>query len=206
MSRSRNDNEAVWELAEHRCVYIVQLAEHAGHAQHTIFVDDLDARVAAIPARGIEPVNRETYLQRPQDHLPRPVRQRDRLRWRPACDTSPRGPTVRGRRGCGRGRPGVLHRPGRVAVDPLALTGHAGRALAEGRAAAVQLEETVIAGAARGRRPRSPSGARRPWSTSVAGGPKSAVKLLAATNLSMALSMKMSRSMPKLTAMTADRS
>jgi len=91
MSRSRNDNEAVWELAEHRCVYIVQLAEHAGHAQHTIFVDDLDARVAAIPERGIEPVNRETYLQRPQDHLPRPVRQRDRLRWRPAVIHHPVG-------------------------------------------------------------------------------------------------------------------
>jgi hypothetical protein len=56
-----NDVEAVWELAEHRYVYIEQLPEHAGHAQHTVFVDDLDARVAAITERGIEPVNRETY-------------------------------------------------------------------------------------------------------------------------------------------------
>jgi hypothetical protein len=56
-----NDAEAVWELAEHRYVYIEQLPEHAGHAQHTVFVDDLDARVAAITERGIEPVNRETY-------------------------------------------------------------------------------------------------------------------------------------------------
>jgi hypothetical protein len=56
-----NDVEAVWELAEHRYVYIEQLPEHAGHTQHTIFVDDLDDRVAAITERGIEPVNRETY-------------------------------------------------------------------------------------------------------------------------------------------------
>jgi hypothetical protein len=56
-----NDIEAVWELAEHRYVYIEQLPEHAGHAQHTIFVDDLDPRVAAITERGIEPVTRETY-------------------------------------------------------------------------------------------------------------------------------------------------
>ena len=37
-----NDIEAVWELAEHRYVYIVQQPEHAGHAMHTLFVDDLD--------------------------------------------------------------------------------------------------------------------------------------------------------------------
>lgn len=56
-----NDAEAVWELAEHRYVYIEHLAEHAGHAIHTVFVDDLDARVAAIAARGLEPAQRETY-------------------------------------------------------------------------------------------------------------------------------------------------
>ncbi|PZG49802.1 glyoxalase [Spongiactinospora gelatinilytica] len=56
-----NDVEAVWELAEHRYVYVEKLPEHAGHAMHTIFVDDLDARVAGIAERGIEPVNRETY-------------------------------------------------------------------------------------------------------------------------------------------------
>jgi hypothetical protein len=47
--------EAVWELAAHRSVYIVERPEHAGHAMHTIFVDDLDALVAEIAARGIEP-------------------------------------------------------------------------------------------------------------------------------------------------------
>jgi catechol 2,3-dioxygenase-like lactoylglutathione lyase family enzyme len=55
------DSEAVWELAEHRYVYIEELPERAGHAMHTIFVDDLDARVAAISARGIEPLAQETY-------------------------------------------------------------------------------------------------------------------------------------------------
>lgn len=56
-----HDTEAVWELAEHRYVYIVQLPEHAGHARHTVFVDDLDARVAQAAERGVEPANRETY-------------------------------------------------------------------------------------------------------------------------------------------------
>ena len=56
-----NDIEAVWELAEHRSLYIEQLPEHAGHAMHTIFVDDLDALVAGIAARGLEPAERETY-------------------------------------------------------------------------------------------------------------------------------------------------
>ncbi len=37
------DTEAVWELAEHRCVYIVQEPEHAGHTVTTVMVDDLDA-------------------------------------------------------------------------------------------------------------------------------------------------------------------
>jgi hypothetical protein len=46
-----HDTEAVWELAEHRYVFIVQRPEHAGHAMHTIFVDDLDALVAQIADR-----------------------------------------------------------------------------------------------------------------------------------------------------------
>jgi hypothetical protein len=56
-----NDTEAVWELAEHRYVFIEVRPEHAGHAMHTIFVDDLDALVGEIAARGIEPAERETY-------------------------------------------------------------------------------------------------------------------------------------------------
>ena len=56
-----NDIEAVWELAEHRFMYIEHLPEHAGHAMHTIFVDDLDTLVAQIADRGLDPVKRETY-------------------------------------------------------------------------------------------------------------------------------------------------
>ncbi|WP_062352065.1 VOC family protein [Herbidospora yilanensis] len=56
-----NDVEAVWELAEHRYLYIQHLPERAGRALQTLFVDDYDTRVAGISARGIDPVKRETY-------------------------------------------------------------------------------------------------------------------------------------------------
>jgi predicted enzyme related to lactoylglutathione lyase len=56
-----SDTEVVWELAEHRSVAIEHRPEHAGHAMHTIFVDDLDALVAQIAARGLNPIERETY-------------------------------------------------------------------------------------------------------------------------------------------------
>jgi hypothetical protein len=55
------DTEAVWELAEHRWVFIEERPEHAGHAMHTILVDDLDALVAQIADRGLEPTKWETY-------------------------------------------------------------------------------------------------------------------------------------------------
>jgi hypothetical protein len=53
--------EAVWELAEHRYLFIVEDPERAGRAIHTVFVDDLDKRVADIASRGIEPDERVTY-------------------------------------------------------------------------------------------------------------------------------------------------
>ena len=53
--------EAVWELAEHRFLFIVEDAEGAGRAIHTIFVDDLDTLVADIASRGIEPHDLVTY-------------------------------------------------------------------------------------------------------------------------------------------------
>ncbi len=56
-----NDIEAVWELAEHRYVYIKHWPEHAGHALHTLFVDNLDAIIAQIASRGLDPAERETY-------------------------------------------------------------------------------------------------------------------------------------------------
>ena len=53
----------MWELAEHRYLYIEELPEHvgSGHALHSVFVDDLDERVESIGARGIEPASQETY-------------------------------------------------------------------------------------------------------------------------------------------------
>lgn len=56
-----HDTEAVWELAEHRSVFIVQQPDHAGHAMHAVIVDDLDTVVAGIAQRGLEPAKRETY-------------------------------------------------------------------------------------------------------------------------------------------------
>ena len=41
--------EAVWELAEHRFVYILESPEHAGHGLLTVFLADLDTRVGDIP-------------------------------------------------------------------------------------------------------------------------------------------------------------
>jgi predicted enzyme related to lactoylglutathione lyase len=56
-----NDTEAVWEIAEHRYVYIDVRPQHAGHAMHTLFVDDFEARITGISDRGIEATVRETY-------------------------------------------------------------------------------------------------------------------------------------------------
>ena len=55
-----HDTEAVRELAEHRSVFIVQQPEHAGHAMHTIIVDDLGTAVAEIAQRGLDPAKRDT--------------------------------------------------------------------------------------------------------------------------------------------------
>ena len=56
-----NDVEAVWEVDEHRYVYIEARPDHAGHAQCTLFVGDLEGWVDPIVERGIEPDVRETY-------------------------------------------------------------------------------------------------------------------------------------------------
>jgi catechol 2,3-dioxygenase-like lactoylglutathione lyase family enzyme len=53
--------EAVWELAEHRSLFIEEDADGAGGALLTIFVDDLDGLVADVASRGIEPDERVTY-------------------------------------------------------------------------------------------------------------------------------------------------
>jgi catechol 2,3-dioxygenase-like lactoylglutathione lyase family enzyme len=56
-----NDAEAVWELAENRYLFIEVRPDHAGHAMHTVFVSNFDARISDIAERGLEPAERETY-------------------------------------------------------------------------------------------------------------------------------------------------
>jgi catechol 2,3-dioxygenase-like lactoylglutathione lyase family enzyme len=53
--------EAVWTLAEDRSVYVVEHASAAGNSAVTVFMDDLDAEMSAIAARGLEPDEIETY-------------------------------------------------------------------------------------------------------------------------------------------------
>jgi catechol 2,3-dioxygenase-like lactoylglutathione lyase family enzyme len=53
--------ESVWELAEHRWLYVKQDPARAGCAEQTIFVDDLDATVAGAEQRGVHPDRHETY-------------------------------------------------------------------------------------------------------------------------------------------------
>ena len=56
-----NDVEAVFDLADHRYLYIEQSPEHAGHSQVTVFVADFDDRIAGITGRGLRPALEETY-------------------------------------------------------------------------------------------------------------------------------------------------
>jgi hypothetical protein len=53
--------EAVWTLAEDRSIYVVEEPSGAGNSVVTVFLDDLDAQIAAIAARGLEPDELETY-------------------------------------------------------------------------------------------------------------------------------------------------
>ena len=53
--------EAVWTLAEGRSVYVVEHADGAGSSVVTLFLDDFDAEVEAVAARGLQPDERETY-------------------------------------------------------------------------------------------------------------------------------------------------
>ena len=53
--------EAVWTFDEGRSVYVVEKADRAGNCVVTLFVDDLDAWVARIAGRGLDPDRQETY-------------------------------------------------------------------------------------------------------------------------------------------------
>lgn len=54
------ETEAVWTLADDGSVYVVEHPAAAGNGVLLIFVDDLDAQVAAIAERGLEPDERLT--------------------------------------------------------------------------------------------------------------------------------------------------
>jgi catechol 2,3-dioxygenase-like lactoylglutathione lyase family enzyme len=56
-----NATEVVWTLADNRSLYIEEDPRRAGSALITVWVDDLDARISEIGARGLEPAERETY-------------------------------------------------------------------------------------------------------------------------------------------------
>jgi catechol 2,3-dioxygenase-like lactoylglutathione lyase family enzyme len=55
-----NATEVVWAVDDGRFVY-VQADARPGGGLVTLFVDDLDAAVAEIAGRGLEPVEREAY-------------------------------------------------------------------------------------------------------------------------------------------------
>src|SRR3954447_11826832 len=56
-----NEAEVVWTVADDRSLYIQEDPGRAGGALITVFVDDLDARIAEIGSRGLSPAERETY-------------------------------------------------------------------------------------------------------------------------------------------------
>ena len=58
---SPNATEIVWALADDRFVYIEEDPGREGGGLVTVFADDLDALVADIASRGLEPAERETY-------------------------------------------------------------------------------------------------------------------------------------------------
>ena len=56
-----NDSDWVWELAEHRSIYVQRRPDRAGSSMVTVFLDDLDGFVEAAAGRGLEPETTETY-------------------------------------------------------------------------------------------------------------------------------------------------
>jgi catechol 2,3-dioxygenase-like lactoylglutathione lyase family enzyme len=55
-----NDIEAVWELAEHRYLFIKVDLKNAGHTFNLAFLSDLDSFVAQVVERGLHPTKNET--------------------------------------------------------------------------------------------------------------------------------------------------
>lgn len=61
-----HETEAVWELAPHRYVYVVEVPRRAGRARTTIVLSDLEPFLALVRGRGLEP--------RAMERLPNGVR------------------------------------------------------------------------------------------------------------------------------------
>lgn len=55
-----HEAEMVWEVNQSSFVYINE-SKGSGSSLVTVFVDDLEATVSEISARGLEPTRRETY-------------------------------------------------------------------------------------------------------------------------------------------------
>ncbi len=55
------ETEAVWQLQEHRSLFIEKHEAKAGGALHSIFIDQFDLFVSEAAKRGIEPSRREEY-------------------------------------------------------------------------------------------------------------------------------------------------
>lgn len=56
-----SDTEAVWQLGDHRWLYIKEDPGRAGHGEVTIFPEVLDAAVDGAAERGVVPARREDY-------------------------------------------------------------------------------------------------------------------------------------------------
>jgi catechol 2,3-dioxygenase-like lactoylglutathione lyase family enzyme len=50
-----NDDEAVFELAPNRHLFLESRPADAGHARHLVFVDDLAERISSAAGRGLAP-------------------------------------------------------------------------------------------------------------------------------------------------------
>ena len=53
--------EACWRLTDSAWLYVLEDSERRGGAEATIMVEDLDAELAALAGRGIEPAEVEEY-------------------------------------------------------------------------------------------------------------------------------------------------
>ncbi len=56
-----NEIEAVWEIAEHRYLYIEQVPERAGYGRTMIGIAEVEARIAELAEHGFDPAEVEEH-------------------------------------------------------------------------------------------------------------------------------------------------